>query len=219
MKEVKEPRFNDAFQKLSALKKQLEEKETKVPPPAAVVKAATAPKKDDDATAFLRAMSGVKKLGDDGRGERVRVKAETAPVRVEDDSDALIDLASSIDVGSRLENEEEGRVAFSKGLDIKIVKRLQRGEFPVDDQLDLHGMRKADAEFALGKFLKKSRAAKTRCVLVVTGKGLHSDAGPVLADAVRRALGKTYVAHVLAYSVARPEHGGDGALYVLLRRR
>jgi DNA-nicking Smr family endonuclease len=210
MSEKDPSRFNDAFKQLASLKKQLAEKEAKPPPPPPQ-KAVSKPKPDDDERAFERAMSGVKKLGDDGRGERARPKEEaTGPVRLDDDADALIALASSVDAGG----------AFAKGLDPRIVKSLERGELGIDDELDLHGMRRAEAEAALEKFLKKSRAAKLRCLLVVTGKGLHSDAsGPVLGEAVRKALAKTFAAHVLAFCPARPEHGGEGALYVLLRRR
>jgi DNA-nicking Smr family endonuclease len=215
------PHFNDAFKGLQGLKKALVEEEVKAkaPPPPPPKKQAAAPL-DDDAGQFLRAMQGVRRMGDDGRGERVR-RAEPAPVKiVSEESDALIDLASSIDVDTQLSGVEPGKAAASRGLDPSVIKKLQRGDFGYDAELDLHGMRKREAEAALERFLKMSRASKRRVVLVVTGKGLHSDAGgPVLADAVRHALCRTFVKHVLAYSVARPEDGGDGALYVLLRRR
>ena len=69
-------------------------------------------------------------------------------------------------------------------------------------------------------FLRGSRHAGKRCVLVVHGRGLHSmDQLPVLKDALKTWLSTArFARHVLAFATARPVDGGAGAIYVLLRR-
>lgn len=111
----------------------------------------------------------------------------------------------------------EGRVA---GLDQGIVRKLRRGEFAVQGHVDLHGMTRDEAKRAVDAFLRSSRNAGKRCVLLVHGRGLHSkDQLPILKDALRTWLSTArFGRHVLAFATARPVDGGAGALYVLLRR-
>jgi DNA-nicking Smr family endonuclease len=111
----------------------------------------------------------------------------------------------------------EGRVA---GLDAKIVAKLKRGEYAVQGHVDLHGLKRDEARREVDRFIRASRLAGKRCVLVVHGRGLHSkDQLPVLKEAVRGWLSANRFARdVLAFATARPADGGAGALYVLLRR-
>jgi DNA-nicking Smr family endonuclease len=111
----------------------------------------------------------------------------------------------------------EGRVS---GLDPGVVRKLRRGEFAVQGHVDLHGMTREEAKRAVEGFLRSSRSAGKRCVLLVHGRGLHSkDQLPVLKDALRTWLSTArFGRHVLAFATARPADGGAGALYVLLRR-
>jgi DNA-nicking Smr family endonuclease len=111
----------------------------------------------------------------------------------------------------------EGRVP---GLDAGIVRRLRRGEFAVQGHIDLHGMTREEAKLAVDAFLKSARSAGKRCVLLVHGRGIHSkDQVPILKDALKHWLATArFGRHVLAFATARPEDGGAGAIYVLLRR-
>jgi DNA-nicking Smr family endonuclease len=111
----------------------------------------------------------------------------------------------------------EGRVP---GLDPAIVRRLRRGEFAVQGHVDLHGLTREEAKRTVDAFLKKSRSAGKRCVLLVHGRGIHSkDQVPILKDALRNWLATARLGrHVLAFASARPVDGGTGAVYVLLRR-
>ena len=103
------------------------------------------------------------------------------------------------------------------GVDRATADRVRRGRYPVEAKLDLHGMTQVEAHSALKSFIPGSRAAGRRCVLVVTGHGRSS--GGVLKAAVPRWLDEPELRrHVLAVAPARPQHGGHGALYVLLRR-
>ena len=104
-------------------------------------------------------------------------------------------------------------------LDKRQAQRLKRGQMTIDATLDLHGYSQADAHRRLERFLAEAQAAGKRCVLLVTGRGLGKSAGGVLRSEVPRWLNQApNRARVLAFDWAQPKHGGDGALYVLLRR-
>lgn len=103
------------------------------------------------------------------------------------------------------------------GIDRATAERLKRGRMRTEARLDLHGMTQAEAHRALAGFIAGSRAAGRRCLLVITGHGRMS--GGILKAAVPRWLGEPELRrHVLAIAPARPDAGGTGALYVLLRR-
>ena len=116
------------------------------------------------------------------------------------------------------------------GLDRRRAQRLKRGKLPVEARLDLHGMTQAKAEAALERFLDSARRRGLRCVLVITGKGQPVNRAELerpwehrREGVLRRAVplwlrGPRLAPLVLSTSPARPEHGGAGALYVLLRR-
>ncbi|MGI9245555.1 MAG: Smr/MutS family protein, partial [Steroidobacteraceae bacterium] len=96
-----------------------------------------------------------------------------------------------------------------------VLRRLRRGEFRAEAELDLHGMRRLDAHAALTEFLTDSIAHGLRCVRVIHGTGLRSGPeGPVLKHVVDQWL--RTVENVLAFTSARAVDGGSGALYVLL---
>ena len=103
------------------------------------------------------------------------------------------------------------------GVDRATAERLKRGRRMIEARLDLHGMTQAEAHRALFGFVAGSRTAGRRCVLVITGHGRIG--GGVLKSAVPRWLDEPDLRRaVLATAPARPQHGGHGALYVLLRR-
>lgn len=107
----------------------------------------------------------------------------------------------------------------SPGVDRRTAERLHKGRMEIDGRLDLHGMTQAEAHDALAVFLDRAEARGWRCVLVITGKGTRPGGG-VLRDAVPRWLNlPSHRARILSFGAARPKDGGDGALYVLLRRR
>jgi DNA-nicking Smr family endonuclease len=90
----------------------------------------------------------------------------------------------------------------------------------VDATLDLHGHTQAQAHRELSAFLAGAQAAGKRCVVVVTGKGIGTEGGGVLRAQVPRWLNEPENRpRVLAFDYAQPQHGGMGALYVLLRKK
>lgn len=103
-------------------------------------------------------------------------------------------------------------------LDRRSWLKLRRGLYPLDARLDLHGLTQAEAYDRLGTFLAAARARGNRCVLVITGRGLRQ--GGALRAMTPRWLEEGPIRPlVLAYAPAQLHHGGEGALYVLLRRR
>jgi DNA-nicking Smr family endonuclease len=106
------------------------------------------------------------------------------------------------------------------GLDRRTAERLRGGALPIEARLDLHGMTQAEAHRALDTFLARAVEAEKRCVLVITGKGGRMAGDGVLRAAVPRWLNEApNRARLLAFAPAQPQHGGAGALYLLLRRR
>ncbi len=108
---------------------------------------------------------------------------------------------------------------LSHGIDRRQAERFRKGKLAIEGKIDLHGRTQQDAHDDLLAFLKRARTASKRCVLVVTGKGMTTARTGVLRQAVPRWLNEpAFRALVLAFDYAEPQHGGEGALYVLLKR-
>ena len=104
-------------------------------------------------------------------------------------------------------------------LDHRTRTKIKRGRLDVDAKLDLHGMRQDEAQRALHAFLRRSQAAGAKVVIVVTGKGLSREEGGVLRRVAPMWLQAPALRDVVvSYGEAARNHGGEGALYVRLRR-
>ena len=106
------------------------------------------------------------------------------------------------------------------GLDQRTLVRLKRGLLRPETQIDLHHMTQAEAHAALHHFLASAQQAGRRCVLVITGKGYGSDGsiGVLKANVPRWLNEPTNRERILAFALAASRDGGEGALYILLRR-
>jgi DNA-nicking Smr family endonuclease len=106
-------------------------------------------------------------------------------------------------------------------LDKRSAERLKRGQMAIEGRLDLHGQTQDQAHRALNSFIERAYAMGQRCLIVVTGKGNKPDGSVgVLRTMVPRWLNDAHLRPmILAFSQARPQHGGAGALYVLIKRR
>jgi len=115
-----------------------------------------------------------------------------------------------------------------EALDRGTARKLERGHLAVEARLDLHGMRQREAHAALRRFLKSAQGKGYRHVLVITGKGTdpearrsfyEEDERGVLRQAVPHWLAAPDLAHVVvSFGPAPRRLGGDGALYVRLRK-
>lgn len=105
------------------------------------------------------------------------------------------------------------------GVDKRTFEKFRRGEMAIDARLDLHGMTQDAAHAALTRFIAVNAAAGNRCLLIVTGKGGRDGKGVLRAQVPRWLNESSLRPALLAFAHARPKDGGDGALYVLLKRR
>jgi DNA-nicking Smr family endonuclease len=200
----------------------------KQPPPVKaaiakpVAKAPTPPAKVDDDAILRAAYEGVRPLGNATTNHRMPVVPEVRHEIVSEEAEvlaALSDLVSGVGAFDLTETDEYVEGA-RVGLDPRLLSRLRRGEFAVQDHIDLHGMIQPDAKQALLAFVLKSVGKGMRSVLVVHGRGLGSPGGrPVLKHAAAQWLSHGEIgAHVHAFATAKAQDGGAGAMYVLLRR-
>jgi len=108
--------------------------------------------------------------------------------------------------------------AGSGSIDDRTAKKLLKGKVSIDGRIDLHGMTQAQAHSLLLQFLVQSHAAGDRMVMVITGKGRLREG--ILRNAVPNWLREpVFSNYVSAFRSAHITHGGEGALYVRLRRK
>jgi DNA-nicking Smr family endonuclease len=174
-------------------------------------------REEDEAELFRRAMRDVQPLKraprapPARRGARPRAKfarAERAAV-----------LRESLGGGADLYDVQPGdELLFRRaGVPETVLRRLRRGSYRIESEIDLHGLTVEQAAAQLHDFLRAARARELRCVRVIHGKGLRSGArGPVLKNTVNALLRRSDP--VLAFASARPVAGGTGATLVLLAR-
>jgi DNA-nicking Smr family endonuclease len=166
---------------------------------------------------FRRALAGVERLREPRRVARARTPAAPLPRQTwRDEQAALRDsLHAPIDVDDAIEGGEE-LVFLRQGLPRQALRRLRRGHWVVQDELDLHGMNRVEAAHCVAEFLHRCLVRRLRCVRVVHGKGLGSrNREPVLKAKLRKWL--MLRDEVLAFCQAPAAHGGGGAVLVLLK--
>lgn len=169
---------------------------------------------------FTRAVGPIKPLAANHRpGHRVHLPpALPAPIAVQHQRDELAVMREAIsdefDVETLLDTDEA--LSFRRtGMGPDVIRKLRRGGWSIQGQLDLHGLRREDAREALSEFIKDAVKVGWRCVRVVHGKGLGSPGKtPILKGKVQSWLIQKQ--EVLAFVQARPAQGGAGALVVLL---
>ncbi len=167
----------------------------------------------DDASLFREAVRDVKRLVTDRPhsarkpARRARLARRSLPELPGEDMPGVIAGAPP---------ERDG-VFRRPGIQETVLRKLRRGRYGLQGEIDLHGMRVEEARKALRDFLADALALNARCVRIVHGKGLRSGTrGPVLKSAVSAIL--RHCNSVMAYVPARPDDGGSGAMYVLLAR-
>ncbi len=173
---------------------------------------------DEEDTALFRAAVGdAVPLRAPSRHPRAAPAGRPVPVQsLLDEHAALAESrASALDPDSALETGEEAAYVRD-GLSRQVLRKLRRGHWVVQGELDLHGLTRAEARAALADFLREAVRRARRCVRVVHGKGLGSkNREPVLKGKVRGWLAQRE--EVLAFCQAPAAQGGGGALLVLLR--
>ena len=213
------------------------EPERKPSPPRAVAAPPHVPAAEDDALTFHRMMNGVKPLdhtttripksqgtvGGSPAGDRAKQRNLEGHAIAEREANEVHEhLRALVEDVARFEVSDDGRRVEGRRTELPLdaLRKLRRGLIPIDARLDLHGMRAEEARAAMETFLRDQRVRGERCVLVVHGKGVHSPGGSgVLRGEISAWLSQGRASeHVGAFATATLDDGGEGAVYVLLRR-
>lgn len=169
-----------------------------------------------DAKLFREHLDGIRPVKQD-RVPPHRTKRRPVPEQSRRDAAAVMDslLSNEYDPGD-VETGEE-LLYVRPGLQHAVIRKLRRGQYAVEAELDLHGLTVPEARAALDKFLRHARAFGKRCVRIIHGKGRSSEGKmPVLKSKVNVWLRQKN--EVMAFCTAIPRDGGSGAVYALLRR-
>jgi DNA-nicking Smr family endonuclease len=170
-----------------------------------------------DANLFRNEIGAVAPLKSAPRAAAQRTPPPPHPVQTQRDEEAVLHEAISDEFDPELLLETDETLYYCRpGVSPDVVRKLRRGDWIVQAQLDLHGMRRDEAREALAEFVRESVKRGQRCVRVIHGKGLGSvGKEPVLKGKVRAWL--VQKAEVIAFCQARPHDGGAGAVLVLLQ--
>lgn len=170
----------------------------------------------DERRLFREAVGDVTPLADD-RAEPSKPRPTPEPrLRRADDRQVLEELLRPDHDPADLETGEE-LLFLRSGVQHRVLRKLRRGHYSVADEIDLHNRNAEAAKTALSRFIDSAQRRGLTCVKVIHGKGLRSRArGPVIKRVTDHALRRNKA--VLAFASAKPEDGGTGAVYVLLRR-
>lgn len=170
---------------------------------------------------FVRAAGAVQPLREHkSRHQRVHHAPEQpAPVPVQQqlDEQRVLQEAISDEFDATTLLEIDDALSFRRpGVGLDVIRKLRKGGWSIQGEIDLHGLRREEAREALAAFLREAAKRGWRCVRVVHGKGLGSPGKtPVLKGKVHSWL--TQKNEVLAFVQARGDEGGAGAVVVLLR--
>lgn len=170
-----------------------------------------------DADLFRREIGEVAPLAVPPRATLPRRQPEPLPVQTQLDEEAVLQEALSDEFDPEVLLETDESLYYCRpGVSQDVVRKLRRGDWIVQAQLDLHGMRRDEARDALAVFIRDSVKRGLRCLRVIHGKGLGSvGKEPVLKGKVRAWL--VQKDEVIAFCQARPHDGGAGAVLVLLQ--
>jgi DNA-nicking Smr family endonuclease len=184
---------------------------------------AEAKRREDEARAqrerdlFATSVGRVAPVADKGRIAASPTKPEPEPKQRQLDERAALKEAISDEFDAESLMETDDALFYRRdGIGIDIVRKLRRGRWTIQAQVDLHGLRRDEARERIAEFLRDAVKRGLRCVRVVHGKGNGSPGRePVLKGKVRTWLVQKQ--EVLAFVQARASDGGNGALVVLLK--
>ncbi len=165
---------------------------------------------------FTRAVGKVAPIANQERVWSPPQRPSTRPLQQDLDNEAVMheSMSDDFDISTLLDADDQ--LSFRRpGIGTDITRKLRKGEWSIQGQIDLHGLRSDEARNAMGQFIRDAKRMGWRCVRVVHGKGLGSPGKePVLKSKVQRWLVQKN--EVLAFVQAKPSDGGGGALLVLL---
>jgi DNA-nicking Smr family endonuclease len=206
----------NALQDLKKVRQQLAQAHAQAQAQAAA-QALQARQREAERNLFVRAVGAVQRLPTpdlvslDGPGP-----APIAHQRQKDNEAVLRDcLSDEFDASTLLDTDDA--LSFRRpGVGRDVIHKLRKGDWSIQREIDLHGMRSDEARLALAEFIRQAHRQGQRCLRVVHGKGLGSPGKtPVLKSKVHSWLVQKN--QVMAFVQAKPAEGGAGALVVLLK--
>jgi DNA-nicking Smr family endonuclease len=205
-----------SLQDLHALKKHLADRE-RVEREQAALRAEAHKRAEAERDLFARAAGKVQRLPAHGRVHHPPEPVAPIPAQRQLDDQRVLKEAISDEFDASTLLEVDDALSFRRpGVGIDVARKLRRGEWSIQSEIDLHGLRSDDAREALAAFLREAMRQGLRCVRVVHGKGLGSPGKtPVLKGKVHSWLVQKN--EVLAFVQARGDEGGAGAVVVLLK--
>lgn len=172
---------------------------------------------DDDLSAFRAAVADARPLPDQGRVSPLVAPPPPIPLQTRNDERAVMHDALSDHIPwDEIESGEE--LSYVRpGMSQMALRKLRRGHWIIESELDLHGLTRDEARVRVAEFLNACKKRGLRCVRIIHGKGLGSkNREPVLKNKVRTWLMQRD--EVLAFTQARPADGGSGAVLVMLKQ-
>lgn len=171
---------------------------------------------DDPASLFRQAMRGVKRLHSDQRPPERILPRPLPRQRQRDERQIREDMLSDHYDPTEVETGEE-LLYVRPGVQHAVLRKLRRGYYSIQAELDLHGLFVPEARAAVATFLHECRDYRVQCARVIHGKGHGShQKQPILKTKLNNWLRQHD--SVLAFCSARGVDGGTGAVYVLLKR-
>ncbi|MFW5926682.1 MAG: Smr/MutS family protein [Wenzhouxiangella sp.] len=172
---------------------------------------------DHDNDLFREAVGPVRRVRSDRHHERPPPPRAVPLRRQSDEREVLEELANAPIDFSTAETGEE--ISFlSPGLQKRVLTRLRRGHWRIQDEIDLHHMNLEAARATIREFLDHAEREGFSCVKIIHGKGLRSGPeGPQLKRLTASLLSRH--SRVAAFASAPPHDGGTGAVYILLKAR
>ena len=175
------------------------------------------PAGDEDTSLFRRLMGDARPLEPDIRAPDYKPKPKPRARFRRKDEQAVLQESLEADIDEIETGSGEALRFHRPSVGRRTMRKLSRGNFAVQNEIDLHGMTVPEAKNALREFINESGYRGHTCVRIVHGKGLGSgDRGPILKGKVNNWLRRWN--EVLAFVSTRQVHGGTGAVYVLLGR-
>ena len=204
-----------SLQDLDAMRKKLADN-TKVKELAEQARIAAEKRAEAERNLFTRAVGKVAPIANQERVWSPPQRPTPRPLQQDLDDEAVMheSMSDEFDISTLLDADDQ--LSFRRpGIGTDVTRKLRKGEWSIQGQIDLHGLRSDEARNAMGQFIRDAKRMGWRCVRVVHGKGLGSPGKePVLKSKVQRWL--VQKKEVLAFVQAKPSDGGGGALVVLL---
>jgi len=204
-----------SLQDLDAMRKKLADN-AKVKELAEQARIAAEKRAEAERNLFTRAVGKVAPIANQERVWSPPQRLTPRPLQQDLDDEAVMheSMSDEFDISTLLDADDQ--LSFRRpGIGTDVTRKLRKGEWSIQGQIDLHGLRSDEVRNAMGQFIRDAKRMGWRCVRVVHGKGLGSPGKePVLKSKVQRWL--VQKKEVLAFVQAKPSDGGGGALLVLL---